>query len=216
LDPQKPHFFEAASNQLPSSTVRLSVGLPRCFTSLPCFLKKTRSHSNPRSRDSVAMPPTIRAIGSAPGTSMKHRNSRGGVYVASHLRRLAPRTRTIHFPTPCFLSSKTICQPLLVLSPKSEHSPIIIAYKPFWRFTLPVVCVLTNHNQPVVCALTNHTNALVGVIAQKRTIHHHYPTKTLLAIHQQAWWMVYYFIGNTKNHDITISPIFLVGEWNYN
>jgi hypothetical protein len=100
LDPQKPHFFEAASNQLPSSTVRLSVGLPRCFTSLTCFLNKPRSHTHPRSRDSVAMPPTIRANGSSPGTSMKQRNSRGGVYVASHLRRLAPRTSHPHHPFP--------------------------------------------------------------------------------------------------------------------
>ena len=90
LCPHKPPLFEAASNQLPSTTIRLSVGLPRCFSSLPCFLNKPRSHTHPRSRDSVAMPSTIRAIGSAPGTFMKQRNSRGGVYVASHLRRLAP------------------------------------------------------------------------------------------------------------------------------
>ena len=109
LCPHKAPLFEAASNQLPSTTVRLSVGLPRCFTSLPCFLNKPRSHTHPRSRDSVAMPPTIRAIGSSPVTFMKQRNSRGGVYVASHLRRLAPAPRTsralcLHkpHPSPCW------------------------------------------------------------------------------------------------------------------
>ena len=96
LCPHKPHLFEAASNQLPSSTVRLSVGLPRCFTSLPSSLNKLRSHTHPRSRDSVAMPPTIRANSSAPGTFMKQRNSRSGVYVAIRLRRIAPTK--IHQP----------------------------------------------------------------------------------------------------------------------
>jgi hypothetical protein len=183
---------------------------------------------------------------------MKLRNSRGGVYVASHLRRLAPRTilalvgviaqkRTspnhhrsqtllaIHQqdmqminppggfcphkpherPCWCYRPKENLPPPLSHTNPfgdsptrhaadnahpvlrvptnytnalvgliaKRELTTIIIVRKSFWRFTLPVVCVLTNHNQPVVCALTNHTNALVGVIAQKRTIHHHYPTK---------------------------------------
>jgi hypothetical protein len=32
-----------------------------------------------------------------------------------------------------------------VLTPKRKLSTIIIAHKTFWRFTPPVVCVLTNH-----------------------------------------------------------------------
>ena len=140
---------------------------PAALLPCPCFLNKPRSHTHPRSRDSVAMPPTIRAIGSAPVTFMKQRNSRGGVYVASHLRRLAPRTPHL----PCFLSPLTTSQPLLVLSPKSEHPPIIIAHKPFWRFTnknlLRGLCLHKPHPPRVLCPHKPHLITLVGEFPNK-------------------------------------------------
>ena len=78
-----------------------------------------------------------------------------------------------------------------------------------------VVCVFTNHIHPVFCVLTNHILSRLTVNSPSRITQKPQFTKQPLMVNNTNKGDGQ-FIGNTKNHEISISPILLVGEWNYN
>ena len=135
---------------------------PAPLLSFPILFSKQTSlphpPSLPRQRGDASYNPGYSACGgSSPGTFMKQRNSRGGVYVASHLRRLAPAPRTPLLQ--CFVPPQTTSQPLLVYSPKANLHQSSSLTDPFGDSPTriySVVCVFTNHIHPVFCVLTNH------------------------------------------------------------